>query len=89
MLLFAVKGPLKDEVYMYLGNDIVYIYEDASVAGNPNAGSIGNNSIQIHGTGAATAYAELKINNGYDSYRDFQNGNHSQAWPNIAVILPP
>ena len=34
LLLFAVKDSLKDKVDMYLGNDIVYIYEDATIAGN-------------------------------------------------------
>ena len=51
---------------MYVGNDIVYIYEDTTIAGNLDVGSTSNNSIKIHGTGAATAYAEFKNNNGYN-----------------------
>ena len=41
--------------------------------------------MNIHGTGVATSYALFKTNSGYNSYRDFQNGNHSQAWSNISV----
>ena len=33
LLLFAVKDPLKDQVHMYLGNDIAYIYEDTTISG--------------------------------------------------------
>ena len=58
----------------------------AAISGNLDVGSTGDNEIKIHGAGVATAYAEFKkINNGYDSYWDFQNGDHSQAWPNISV----
>ena len=85
LLLFAFKDSLKDKVYMYVGNDIVYIYEDTTIAGNLDAGSTGNNSIKTHGTAVATAYAAFKINNGYNSFWDFQNGNHSQAWSNISI----
>ena len=70
---------------MYIGNDIVYIYEGTTIGGNSNVGSTGSNPIKIHGTEIATAYAEFRINNGYNSHWDFQNGNHSQAWPNISI----
>ena len=85
VLLFAVKGPLKDEVYMYLGNYIACICEDTTISGNPDVGATGNNSIKIHGAGVATSCALFKTHNGYSSYWDFQNGNHSQAWSNISV----
>ena len=36
LLFFAVKDSLRDKVYMYIGNDTVYIYEDTTVGGNLN-----------------------------------------------------
>ena len=44
-LVFAVKDSLGDKAYMYVGNNIVYIYGDTAIAGNLDVGSIGNNSI--------------------------------------------
>ena len=38
LLLFAVKDSLEDKVYMYIGNDIVYIYEDTTIGGNLKLG---------------------------------------------------
>ena len=84
-LISAVEDSLRNKMYMYVGYDIVYIYEDTTIAGNLDVGSTGNNSTKIHGTGIATAYAEFKVNNAYNSYWAFQNGNHSQAWSNISV----
>ena len=63
-LFFAVKDSLRDKVYMYVGNDIVYMCEGTTTDGNLDVGTTGNNSIKIHGTGVAIAYAELKLNNG-------------------------
>ena len=37
-LFFAVKDPLRDKMYMYCGNYIVYIYEDATIGGNLDVG---------------------------------------------------
>ena len=58
---------------------------DVSISGNLDVGTTGNNSIKTHGTGVATSDAKCKINNGYNSYWGFQNGNHSQAWSNIPI----
>ena len=41
-LFFAVKDLLRDKIYMYCGSDIVYVYEDATIAGNLNVGGIMN-----------------------------------------------
>ena len=38
-VFFAVKDPLRDEIYMYVGNDIVHIYEDTTIGGNLDAGT--------------------------------------------------
>ena len=58
---------------------------DVSISGNLDVGITGNSSIKIHGAGVATSYAVFTTNNGYTSYWDFQNGNHSQAWSNVSV----
>ena len=58
---------------------------DVSIGGNLDVGATCNSSIKIHGSGVATAYAELEINSGCNSYWDVQNGNHSQAWSNMSV----
>ena len=42
LLFFAVKDSLKATVYMYLGNGIVYSYEDTTTAGNSDACGIMN-----------------------------------------------
>ena len=52
LLLFAVKDSLKDIVYMYLGNDIVYIYEGTTIAGN----------LTIHGTFCNNSGDRIKEN---------------------------
>ena len=39
-LFFAVKDSLKDNTYMYLGNDIVYIYENTTIGGNLDVGKV-------------------------------------------------
>ena len=85
LLLFAVKDSLRDKVYMYCGNDIVYIYEDTTIAGNLDVGSTGDNSIKIHGTGATTSYAEFKVSNGQNCVWDFQNPSNSNVWSSIKV----
>ena len=38
-LFHAVKDSLKDKIYMYLGNGIVYIYEDTAIGGNLDVGT--------------------------------------------------
>ena len=38
-LFFAVKDSLGDKTYMYVGNDIVYVYEDTKIAGNLDVGT--------------------------------------------------
>ena len=58
---------------------------NSTISGNLDAGTTGNNSIKIHGTGVATSYAVFTTNNGYNSFWGFQNGNHPQAWSNISV----
>ena len=85
LLLFAVKDSLGDGVYMYIGDDIVYIYEDTTIGGNLNVGSTGNNSIKIHGIGATTSYAEFKVSNGQNCVWDFQNPGNSNVWSIIKV----
>ena len=85
LLLFAVQGSLGDKVYMYMGNDIVYIYGDTAICGNLDVGSTGNNSIKIHGTGATTSYAEFKVSNGQNCVWDFQNPSNSNVWSSIEV----
>ena len=69
------------------GSNGLWIYDtgNTTISGNLDAGTTSNNSIKIHGTGVATAYVLFKTNNDYNSYWDFQNGNHSQAWSNISV----
>ena len=62
LLLFAVKDSLKDEVYMYLGNDIVYFCEDTSIAGNLNVGCI-MNTTKINLTNDDPTNAPLVITN--------------------------
>ena len=75
----------KDDPYMYCGGNIVYTYKDTAISWDLDIGAAGNNSIKIHGTGVATSYSVFTTNNDYNSYRGFQNGNHSQAWSNISV----
>ena len=70
---------------MYCGNDIVYIYEDATLGGNLDVDSTGNNSITIHGTGATTSYAEFKVINGQNCVWDFQNPSNGNIWSSIKV----
>ena len=38
----------------------VNIYKDTAISGNLDAGTTGNNSMKIHGTGIATSYALFK-----------------------------
>ena len=70
---------------MYVGNDIVYIYEDATIAGHLDVGSTGNNSIKIHGTGVNTVYTEYTVNNGQNCVWDFISPNCGNIWSNIKV----
>ena len=74
-----------DFIQLSSSDNKVNIYKDTTISGNLDVGTTGNNSMKIHGTGAATSYAVFTTNNGYNSYWGFQNGNHSQAWSNISV----
>ena len=85
LLLFAVKDSLRDKVYMYIGNDIVYICEDTTIGGNLDVGSTSNNSIKIHGTGATTSYAEFKVSNDQNCVWDFQNPSNSNVWSTMKI----
>ena len=84
-LFFAVKDALRDKIYMYCGNDIVYIYENTTIGGDLDVGSTGDNSIKIHGTGATTSYAEFKVSNGQNCIWDFINPSNSNVWSSIKV----
>ena len=70
---------------MYIGNDIVYIYEDATIGGNLDVGATGNNSIKIHGTGATTSYAGFEASNGQNCVWDFERTSNSNVWPTIKI----
>ena len=83
-----ICSSVKDDPYMYCGNDPVHMYKHTTIDGNLDVGATSSNSTTIHGAGVATAYAEFQIKNGYNSDWDFQNGNHSQAWSNILVKGP-
>ena len=85
VLFFAVKDSLRDKIYMYCGNDIVYIYENTTIGKNLDVGSTGDNSIKIHGTGATTSYAEFKVSNGQNCIWDFINPSNSNVWSSIKV----
>ena len=50
-LFFAVKDSPGDNIYMYVGNDIVYIYEDTTISGNLDVG-----------VGAASSIAKAHVN---------------------------
>ena len=58
---------------------------DATISGNLDVGSTGNNSIKIHGTGATTSFAEFRVSNGQNCVWDFQNPSNSNVWSSIKV----
>ena len=70
---------------MYVGNGIVGIYEDATIAGNLDVGSTGNSSIKIYGKGVNTVYTEFAVNNGQNCVWDFISPNGGNRWPSIKV----
>ena len=85
LLLDDVKDSLRDNVYMYIGNDIAYVYEDTIIGGSLNVAPTGNNSIKLHGTGATTSYAEFKVSNCQNCVWDFQYPGDRNVWSTMKV----
>ena len=83
LLLFAVKDSLRDKVYMYCGNDIVYIYEDTTINGDLDVGvSQAQSSIKSHLNHAGnTGYMMMEGRFNDQGYLHFQtNYNYGEMF---------